>query len=59
VITLYRHAGDWKRRVGYAERDVAYLLLMDRVGRLMFSARGPLDEDRYRELAGRVRQLRE
>ncbi len=59
VITLYRHAGDWKRRVGYAEPDVAYLLLLDRAGRLAFSARGPLDEDGYRTLAAQLRRFRE
>jgi hypothetical protein len=58
VITVYRNAGDWKRRVGYAERDVAYLLLLDTEGRLAFSTRGPLDEDGYRTLAGHVRRLR-
>ena len=59
VITLYRNAGDWKRRVGFSEPDVAYLLLLDRAGRLAFRARGPFDEDGYRALAGKVLQLRE
>lgn len=58
VITVYRNAGDWKRRVGFSEPDVAYLLLLDRAGRLIFNARGPFGEDAYRALAGQVRELR-
>jgi hypothetical protein len=59
VITVYRNAGDWKRRVGFSEPDVAYLLLLDRAGRLTFSARGPFDEDGYRTLAGHARRFGE
>lgn len=57
VLTVYRAAGDWKRRVGFSEPDVAYLLLLDRAGRLIFSARGPFDEDGYRTLAAHARRL--
>jgi hypothetical protein len=59
VITQYRNAGAWKRRVGYSEPDVAYLLLLDRDGRLVFRTQGPLVEDRYRALAEQVRKFRD
>jgi hypothetical protein len=59
VITVYGGAGDWKRHVGYLERDVAYLLLLDPAGRLIWRANGPYGEAGYQELAQRVRQLRE
>jgi hypothetical protein len=57
VITVYRNAGEWKRRVGFSEPDVAYLLLVDRAGRLIFNAHGPFDEVGYQALAGHVRRL--
>jgi hypothetical protein len=57
VITLYRDAAEWKQRVGFAERDVAYVLLVDRSGRVVWQARGPFGEAIYAALAGRVRDL--
>ena len=57
VITLYRDAGEWKQRVGFAERDVAYVLLVDRRGRVVWQVRGPFGEEAYAALAGRVRDL--
>jgi hypothetical protein len=57
VITVYRDAGAWKQRVGFSERDVAYLLLVDRWGRVVWQARGPFGEAAYAALAGRVREL--
>jgi hypothetical protein len=57
VITVYRDAGEWKQRVGFSERDVAYLLLVDGEGRVVWRAQGPFGEERYGLLAGRVRDL--
>jgi hypothetical protein len=59
VITVYGGAGDWKRRVGFSAPDVAYLLLLDRAGRLVYRAQGPFDEARYRELREWVHRMRE
>ncbi len=56
VITVYGGAGDWKRRVGYSEHDVAYLLLLDRAGRVAWRAHGPFEEAAYQELVQRVRR---
>jgi hypothetical protein len=57
VITLYRDAAEWKQRVGFAEQDVAYVLLVDGEGRVVWQARGPFGEERYGLLAERVRDL--
>jgi hypothetical protein len=57
VITVYRGAAEWKRHVGFSERDVAYVLLVDRQGRVVWLARGPFGEAAYGALAGRVREL--
>ncbi len=54
VITVYGGTGDWKRRVGFSEPDVAYLLLVDAQGRLLWRARGPFSDEGYRALAERV-----
>jgi hypothetical protein len=57
VITLYRDAAEWKQRAGFAERDVAYVLLVDSKGRVLWLAQGPFGEERYGLLAERVRDL--
>ena len=58
VITVYGGSKQWKRRVRYSTPDAAYVLLVDRVGRLVWRARGPFDEEAFRALAARIRQLR-
>ena len=56
-ITVYRDAGVWKQRVGFSERDAAYLLLVDGEGRVVWRAHGPFSEERYGSLAERVHGL--
>lgn len=58
VITLYGESNLWKRRVGFSAPNVAYVLLVDRAGRLAWRARGPFDDGAFRELVARIRQLR-
>jgi hypothetical protein len=55
VITVYRGAGRWKRRMDFTEPDVAYLLILDPAGRVVVRERGPFDEVRFRRLAAIVR----
>jgi hypothetical protein len=57
VITVYRDAGEWKQRVGFSEPNVAYLLLVDGEGRVVWRAKGPFGEATYGSLAERVRDL--
>jgi hypothetical protein len=57
VITVYRDAGEWKQRVGFSERDVAYLLLVDGEGRVVWRVQGPFGEERYGLLSERVHDL--
>jgi hypothetical protein len=58
VITVYRDAGAWKRWVGFSEPNVAYLLLVDTEGRVVWRAQGPFGDAAYGSLAERVRGLR-
>jgi hypothetical protein len=58
VITIYGAAGEWKRRLGFREPDAAYLLLLDRGGRVVWSHGGPFREEDYALLAAEAhRQL--
>jgi len=50
VITVYGGTGDWKKRVGYAAEDHAYLLVLDRDGTIRWMHHGDFDEPRAREL---------
>jgi hypothetical protein len=57
VMTVYGETGKWKQRVGFSEPDVAYLLLVDGEGRLVWRAQGPFGEESYGLLAARIRGL--
>ena len=50
VITVYGGTGAWKKRVGYAAEDHAYLLVVDRDGTIRWMHHGDFDEARAREL---------
>lgn len=57
VITVYRDAGEWKRRLRFTAPDVAYVLLIDRAGRVAWRTQGPLGDAVYGELATLIRAL--
>jgi hypothetical protein len=59
VITVYRGAGDWKKRVGHAEAgdDHAYLVVLDRDGIVRWTARGPFDPEKTEEVRSVVAAL--
>jgi hypothetical protein len=41
VVKVHGGAGDWKLRLGFREADDAYLLLLDRSGRVVWRHAGP------------------
>jgi hypothetical protein len=45
VITVYGGANEWKLRLGFREPDDAYLLLLDRAGRIVWQHASPFRED--------------
>ena len=56
VITVYGGAGEWKLRLGFREPDDAYLLLLDRAGRVVWRHAGPFREEDYALLAAKAGQ---
>jgi hypothetical protein len=59
VITVYGGTDPWKRRVGFNDPDIAYLILLDREGRVRWLHAGPLDEERFSSLAAVAAELLE
>lgn len=58
VITVYGGTGDWKRRVGFASQDAAYLLVLDRDGTVRWMHAGDFDEATAQELEKTIAALR-
>jgi len=56
VITVYGGASDWKLRLGFREPDDAYLLLLDRAGRIVWRHAGPFREEDYTLLSVEARR---
>ena len=56
VITVYGGASEWKLRLGFREPDDAYLLLLDRAGRVVWRHAGPCREEDYALLAAEARR---
>jgi hypothetical protein len=56
VITVYGGASEWKSRAGFHEPDDAYLLLLDRAGRIVWRHAGPFREADYALLAAAVKR---
>jgi hypothetical protein len=50
VITVYGGASDWKQRLGAADKDAVYLILLDREGRVRWRHSGLFDENVWPEL---------
>lgn len=58
VMTVWSGADAWKKRLGYERGDWAYLVLLDREGRVRWTGRGPFDEALWRELEGATNAAR-
>jgi hypothetical protein len=50
VITVYGGSSDWKERLAVDDTDLAYLLLLDREGRVRWRHAGAFDEKMWPEL---------
>jgi hypothetical protein len=50
VLTVYGGTGPWKARLGVTDEDAAYLLLLDREGRVAWQHAGRFDAARFDEL---------
>ena len=56
VITVYGRAAEWKLRLGFREPRDAYLLLLDRAGRVAWRHDGPFREEDYALLAAETKR---
>jgi len=54
VITVYRGADAWKRRVGFGDPNAAYVILLDRSGRVAWRYAGDPDEQAFHALATEI-----
>jgi hypothetical protein len=50
VITVYGGAAEWKDRLGVHDADLAYLLLLDREGKVRWQHAGLFDENAWPQL---------
>lgn len=57
VITVYGGTQLWKQRLGFKAEDSAYLVVVDRTGKIALRHAGPFDEASYQALAAHVREL--
>ena len=57
VITVYRHADSWKQRVEFIDPDAAYLILLDRTGKVAWRHQGSFEEEAFQALSRKVPEL--
>jgi hypothetical protein len=57
VVTVYRGADSWKRRVGFAEPDAAYLILLDRTGKVAWRHQGTFDDRAFQGLCSKTSEV--
>jgi hypothetical protein len=57
VVTVYSEAGEWKKRLDFKAPDAAYLVLLDKDGKVAWTFTGGYDAARYTELATKVKEL--
>jgi len=59
VITVYGGTGEWKARVGVRDEDAAYLVLIDREGRVQWVRGSRYDERVFNDLKNATARLLE
>ena len=57
VITVWSEAGEWKKRMGFARPDAAYVALVDGDGRLVWMHAGPVDDTSFDALGRALAEL--
>jgi len=57
VITVYGGTDAWKRRVGFRDPNAAYLILIDRDGKVVWRYAGAFADDPYAALSSKVSSL--
>jgi hypothetical protein len=57
VITVYGDTDSWKQRVGFKDAKIAYMILIDQSGKVVWRHAGNLDEEPYHALSSQVVKL--
>lgn len=57
VITVYGSTESWKQRVGFADPNAAYLILLDRTGKIAWEYQGGLEDQAFETLSRNIREL--
>lgn len=57
VVTVYRGVDSWKRRVRFAEPDAAYLILLDRAGKVAWRYQGAFEGGVFEALSRKIWEL--
>jgi hypothetical protein len=57
VITVYSETGEWKQRVGFQDPKAAYVILIDKRGRVAWLHRGGFDEASFGSLVSALQQM--
>jgi hypothetical protein len=57
VVTVHRDADTWKRRVRFSDSDAAYLILLDRTGKVAWRHQGAFDEAVFQALSRKTSEL--
>jgi len=57
VITVYGGTDAWKQRVGFHDPRVAYLLLIDQNGKVVWRYAGNIEEEPYHTLSSQLVKL--
>src|SRR5581483_8909729 len=57
VVTVYRGADSWKRRVGFVDPDAAYLILLVRMGKIAWRHQGAFEDRAFEELCRKISDI--
>ena len=57
VITVYGGTDPWKQRMAFSDAKMAYLILLDASGKVVWKHAGSFEPEQYKTLSTRVSQL--
>jgi hypothetical protein len=57
VITIYRRTDSWKQRVRFQDPHAAYLILLDRTGKVAWLHQGTLEDRALQALSHKISEL--
>jgi hypothetical protein len=57
VVTVYGRTNSWKQRVRFVDQDVAYLILLDRTGKVAWRHQGAFEDGAFQALSRKTSEL--